>query len=293
MWGRGLIGQEGLGCITCHPLGGNKSLGIQSIDLSTTTSRLQPEWFRDFLINPAHFKPGTRMPSFWPDGKPSIKKFINSTERQIDSLWVYLNELEQSRLPAGMERSDDFVLVPRARPIVFRTFMEHAGLHAIAVGYQQGLHIAFDSKKNQWATVWKGAFLDAESTWDNRFTPLTKPLGTNVVRLPPEFPFHSPQSNYVHTFQGYKLSPDGTPTFLYRFGPWNIEDQIRPSKTRNSLSQHIVINGPSAPLTYLVPQFKEISVISQEFIVTSSEQRRRVHFNQQKQPLHLHLEWTW
>ena len=68
-YGRELMGVKGLNCITCHQLSGHKSLGIQAMDLSHSPNRLRPEWFRDYLINPAAFRPGTRMPSFWPGGR--------------------------------------------------------------------------------------------------------------------------------------------------------------------------------------------------------------------------------
>ena len=44
------------------------------------------------------------MPSFWPEGKAVSPIFGRNTERQIDSLWVYLNELGQTRLPEGLKR---------------------------------------------------------------------------------------------------------------------------------------------------------------------------------------------
>ena len=62
-YGRDLMGVKGLNCITCHQLAGHKSLGIQALDLASAPERLRPEWFRDYLINPAAFRPGTRMPS--------------------------------------------------------------------------------------------------------------------------------------------------------------------------------------------------------------------------------------
>ena len=111
-YGRELMGVKGLNCITCHQLGGRKSLGIQAMDLAHSPNRLRPEWFRDYLINPARFRPGTRMPSFWPEGKAISKIFGRNTSRQIDSIWVYLNEFEQTRLPEGLEKKVALNLPP-------------------------------------------------------------------------------------------------------------------------------------------------------------------------------------
>lgn len=224
MWGRALVGINGLGCIQCHPLNGHRSLGIQAMDLKHAAARLRAPWFRDYLLDPAKFRPGTRMPAFWPDGKPSINGHGGSTERQIDSIWVYLNELDQSRLPEGMERRDNFKLVPQEKPIVFRTFMEGAGLHAIAVGFPESFHVAFDAKNCRWSMAWKGDFLSAESTWDNRFTPLASPLGEQLAWFPDASVLWSTatrketQLDANKSFLGYQLDVDGIPTFSYRIG---------------------------------------------------------------------------
>ncbi len=239
MWGRALVGMNGLGCIQCHVLNGNPSLGIQAMDLKHAPERLRAAWFRDYLLDPARFRPGTRMPAFWPDGKPSISGHGGSTARQIDSLWVYLNELDQSRLPEGLETAKSFRLSPEERPLVFRTFMEEAGLHAIAVGFPTSYHAAFDAQACRWILSWKGAFLDAEATWDDRFTPLTPPGGQPLHWFPSpgQHWYRTPQENPDQTlplasrFSGYHLDNDGNPTFLYSVGNMQVKDRITSSET--------------------------------------------------------------
>ena len=233
-YGRELLGTKGVNCITCHQLGGYKSLGIQAMDLASSPKRLRPEWFRDYLINPAKFRPGTRMPSFWPDGKAVSPILGRNTERQIDSIWVYLNEFEQSRLPEGLEKKGGFEIKPEKRPIVFRTFMKGAGTHAIAVGYPSGIHAAFDSEQIRWALMWRGKFLDAESTWDDRFTPPTSPLGDSVITLG-SGPAVALLKNLKQPWpkdglqmQGYRLTKEGTPTLLYSHGTTKVTDTLTP-----------------------------------------------------------------
>ena len=233
-YGRELVGVKGLNCITCHQLGGRKSLGIQAMDLDHSPDRLRPEWFRDYLINPASFRPGTRMPSFWPEGKAISKISGRNTPRQIDSIWVYLNEFEQTRLPEGLEKKGSFVLKPGKRPIVFRTFMEGAGTHAIAIGFPQGIHAAFNSEQVGWSLLWRGKFLNAESTWDDRFTPLAPPLGESVVTLQTG-PAVALLKNLEQSWPtdglkmgGYRLSKDGIPTLLYSQGTTKITDTLTP-----------------------------------------------------------------
>ena len=253
-YGRELVGTKGLNCITCHQLGGHKSLGIQALDLASAPGRLRPEWFRDYLINPAAFRPGTRMPSFWPGGKAVSPIFGRNTERQIDSLWVYLNELDQTRLPEGLEKKGGFELKPTDRPIVFRTFMEGAGTHAIAIGFPAGVHAAFDSETVGWTTLWRGKFLDAESTWDDRFTPLAEPLGTNVIKLASgpavsaALKDNAPWPKDGLDFRGYRLAKTGSPTLLYRHGKTEITDTLAP---KNKGLQRVMTFGPGQEILWV------------------------------------------
>ena len=253
-YGRELVGTKGLNCITCHQLGGHKSLGIQALDLASAPGRLRPEWFRDYLINPAAFRPGTRMPSFWPGGKAVSPIFGRNTERQIDSLWVYLNELDQTRLPEGLEKKGGFELKPTDRPIVFRTFMEGGGTHAIAIGFPAGVHAAFDSETVGWTTLWRGKFLDAESTWDDRFTPLAEPLGTNVIKLASgpavsaALKDNAPWPKDGLDFRGYRLAKTGSPTLLYRHGKTEITDTLAP---KNKGLQRVMTFGPGQEILWV------------------------------------------
>ena len=254
MWGRALIGAKGLSCIACHDLNGNRSLGIRALDLANATKRLRPEWFRDYLIDPAKFRPGTRMPAFWPGGKPLLKGNGNSTSRQIDSIWAYLGEVDQSRLPEGLEKTGNFELKPKDKPIVFRTFMENAGMHAIAVGFPEGVHAAFDSKNVHWSMFWRGQFLDAESTWDDRFTPLAKPLGKEFTQPTTLFPILESDGKLraAPQFRGFRKNADGAPTMLYHYAGLDIQDTVEPGKDGKSARQTLTIKGDIRPLIFRV-----------------------------------------
>ncbi len=76
------------------------------------------------------------MPAFWPGAKPLNPKLPGGkdADRQIDSVRVYLTEADQrSRRPVADAAA--YELKPTERPIVFRTFIDGAGTHAIAVGF--------------------------------------------------------------------------------------------------------------------------------------------------------------
>ena len=273
-YGRHLIGQAGLACVGCHDLLEYKSSGIGAIDLAHAPKRLRVEWFRDFLIDPSRFSPGTRMPSFWPGGEAVNKEVLRgNTKRQIDSLWVYLTELDQTRLPVGLEDQEAFELKPADRPIVFRTFMSGVGMHAVAVGFPEGIHAAFDSQQIRWAQAWRGRLVDAESTWDDRFTPLTPALSEDLVVLPPGPPFAIladeaspwPAAGGIpsgYRFGGFHLDESGAPVFLYEFAGLRFEDHVTPSYDGHSLRREVRMRGSSQDLWFRAGVGERIETLS-------------------------------
>ncbi|MFP6581021.1 MAG: cytochrome c [Candidatus Hydrogenedentota bacterium] len=231
MYGRQLMGTEGFGCVSCHNLYGAKSLGIPAIDLATVPERIQPSWFKEYLLDPAELRPGTRMPTFFEDGKSTFRKvFGGDANKQIEALWIYLREIDQTRLPIGMEDNGNYELVPTDKPIILRTFMKDVGTHAIAVGYPEGVHIAFDALNCRLAMAWRGRFIDAESTWSDRFSPEAEPLSEERFLVSKGMPIGvTPKASGVlgreagYHFLGYRLNDEGLPTFVYSIA---LEDEL-------------------------------------------------------------------
>lgn len=134
-FGRKLVGREGLTCITCHTFAKHKSLGVPAMDMTQMSKRLKKDWFRRYLLNPSSLRPGTRMPSFWPDGQAANKEILDGdTERQIDAIWTFLSPLLISqrsdrglsgrgrrRIGSGAGASCDFEVSPaRVKTVVPR-----------------------------------------------------------------------------------------------------------------------------------------------------------------------------
>ena len=221
--GRKLLGtQGGVNCITCHRWGDRASLGIQGLDLANLTQRLRPGWLRAYLINPAGYRPGTLMPSFWPEGKASNTAVLGGdTDPQIASILAFAGE--GKGLPEGFPSltTKEFELVPRDRPIVLRTFFAGVGTHAIVVGFPAGFHLAYDGQAGRPVLAWKGRFFDAYGTWFSRFAPFEKPLGESVVSWPaPTAPASTIRCD------GYRLDEAGVPTFLLSFDGVPVEDRF-------------------------------------------------------------------
>lgn len=228
------------GCVQCHPLRGESVPGTVGVDLADVTARVRPAWFEQFLRDPAALKSRTRMPTFFPNGRSANPDVLEGdVDRQIAAMWAYLRAKDPP-LPEKIAaaRSHDFELIPDDRPIVLRTFVKGAGTRAVAVGFPQKVHLAFDAAGFRPAIAWRGRFLDAYGTWFVRFAPPAVPLGEDLVDLPPGLPlavltsadgdWPTSPDRAGYRFGGYQLDDAGVPTFLYRFGPFDVEDRIAP-----------------------------------------------------------------
>jgi hypothetical protein len=248
--GRALIGvgKGGMGCVSCHGLKDRKSLGVPVVNLTQTAKRLQPEYFKELLLNPQVTQPGTLMPPLFIGRK--------AADKEIEMLWTYLKEIDQSRLPEGLLQTGDYELKPEktGKPIVFRTFLEGAGMHAVAVGFPQQMHVAFDALEAHWAIAWKGRFVDAMTTWEERAMTPAKPLGEKVQTFPARMPLAKltsagdawPETYGVsagYNSKGYRITKDGVPVFLYEVQGLTVEDSIRPSADKKSLRRTVTVKG--------------------------------------------------
>ena len=269
-FGRKLMGTTGLGCVTCHGLKDRKSLGVPVINLSHTVERLNPSYFKALLLNPQETQRGTLM--------PPLLMARKTANQDIEQIWTYLKELDQQPLPEGLLHDDDYELKPEkeGRPIVFRTFMEGVGTHAIAVGYPQGVHAAFDALHVRWALLWKGKFVDALGTWQDRSMPPAKPMGNDVTKLPGEVALHHAGPAVAPEFNGYKLDKQGLPTMRYTVGGLEVEDRLQPAAKG---FEHIVtVHGKGleewtftglakdARPVKLVPDAKDVAVLRETLV---------------------------
>jgi cytochrome c553 len=214
--GRKLMGtQGGAGCITCHRWGDRPSLGIQGPDLSNIAARLQEGWLKEYLINPAAYRPGTLMPSFWPGGKSFNPTILGGdTDRQIAAIYKFAESANGEPEGFPQNRNGEFEIVPKDRPVVQRAFTDGVGVRAILVGFPTGVHLAYDGDKGGPGLAWKGRFFDAYLTWFSRFPTFEKPIGEQVVAWP------KPSGRFL----GYRLDAKGNPTFLNEEGGVKVEE---------------------------------------------------------------------
>ncbi len=159
--GRKLTGSTGLACIKCHTYNKRGTPGIQAIDMLTMTERLREDWFHRYMLAPATYRPGTRMPLSFPEGKSTLTSVLDGhADAQIKAMWLYLSEGTKAKAPSGLE-GEAIVLTPDKQPIIYRNFIEGLSPRGIAVGYPERVNLAWDADRMNLALIWKNDFIDA------------------------------------------------------------------------------------------------------------------------------------
>jgi mono/diheme cytochrome c family protein len=233
--GFSLVGKEGLTCISCHMFNRQKSLGIQAMDLTLMHQRLRPEWFHQYMLNPLQFRPGTRMPQAFLNGKSTKTDVLSGdADRQIHALWQYLADGRRAKQPDGLV-PEGMELIVGGEAVIYRAFIEGAGTRGIGIGYPEEVNLAFDANAMRPAMIWQGRFMDASKHWSGRGEGFQPPAGDDVRELVEGPPFAlladkqqpwptetGKQAGY--RFLGYRLDELRRPIFRYDFGDVRIED---------------------------------------------------------------------
>lgn len=240
--GRYLVGDQALACIKCHTFGPHRATGIQALSLLTMTRRIREDWFHRYLPNPPAYRPGTRMPSGFVNGRSTITSIYDGhPQKQIAAIWTYLSDGDKAGIPDGLI-ADLIELKPETRPILYRNFIDGLTPRGIAVGYPEKAHLAWDANQLCLALVWHGRFIDASKHWSGRGDGFQRPLGDHVVRIEQTVPLavlESPDAAWPtqppkergYRFRGYRLDADGRPTFTYQGPRFTVDDKPLPVGT--------------------------------------------------------------
>ncbi len=219
--GRGLVGSGGFNSVQCHAVDGNQA-ALPGVDLARQPRRLRYAHCARVLSDPNLMNPGTRMPGFFSDGRSGLTGWYEGDEtRQVEALWSYLSRAGTMALPEGLAGSGDFELEPGDRPIVLRTFMKDAGPRAIACGYPEGVHAAFDADSCTLRLAWVGRFLDAAGAWSARGGSETNPsqppswVATGAPGFTVAVAAGGAPVRAGPRYRGYRLDAGGRPIFEY------------------------------------------------------------------------------
>jgi mono/diheme cytochrome c family protein len=260
-----LLGDKGLNCIACHNYNGKESPGMKGIDLMTSYQRLKPEWFHSYMVNPAKFRPGIIMPSYWPGGKALRTEILDGdTDRQLGALWYNFSLGRSAPDPSGL-RSEPSVLKVTDEAMTYRGRSKVAGYRGIAVGFPGGINYAFNAQNGALTAIWQGDFVRVG--WQGQGAGDFDPMGKHIQlsqdvgflqtkEAPAVWPQHPETSkeqpvnpdplypkNLGYQFVGYSLDEKSSvPSFRYRCGEVLIEDKSDASE--KSLVRNFSIKAP-------------------------------------------------
>jgi hypothetical protein len=166
--------------------------------------------------------------------------------------------------------------------VIYRNFISEAGTRAIAVGYPQGVNLAFDANQVRLALLWQGAFMDGGRHWSGRGQGFQVPAGfakLNFPEVPPfaflekvDSPWPAPENGRStgYRFKGYERDKLRRPTFLYEFSGMKIRDfpsasaELAPYLTRKFTIEGRTEEGK---LHYLAATGSEIESRQETYLV--------------------------
>ena len=251
-----MVGDQALSCIKCHTFERYAATGIQSLDMTTMTRRLRRDWFHRYMLDPQQYRPGTRMPAAWPNGRSVVPHILaGDAGVQIEAIWQYLLDGSRAKIPTGLIR-EAIELIPADRPIIYRNFIEGLSPRGIAVGFPEKVHFAWDAEHMTPRLIWHGAFIDASKHWVDRGPGNQTPLGDHVMTLPSgppiaalvsldeSWPVKSPRQNGFY-FKGYTLDAGGMPAFRFEWNDVSVTDALQPfmASPDNGLQRTVIVRS--------------------------------------------------
>tara|TARA_R110002073_G_scaffold60209_8_gene151208 strand:- start:2762 stop:6358 length:3597 start_codon:yes stop_codon:yes gene_type:complete len=275
--GRQCVGNRGLACIKCHSYNGAKGGGIGAIDMLKMTTRLRPEWFHRYLLDPPLYRPGTRMPKSFVDGEsPLADLYGGNPDKQIDAIWKYLLKGDKAKEPEGLTQGA-ILLAANAKPLIYRNFFTDVSARGIGVAYPGDVNLIWDAEQMSLAKLWKNSFIDASMHWIARGQGRQQPMGDAVVLIDSAVPFAIlPSSDAAwpsesarelgYKFKGYTLDASGLPTFRYLVNGYAIEDKpvARNVDGIKSLERHFTVTRTADASGTLVSRFSNGAIKSSE-----------------------------
>ncbi len=255
-YGRKLVGSTGLSCVSCHTFAGQKSLGIPAMDLTLMHKRLRADWFTRYLLDPVSLRPGTRMPTFWPERKSTRADILGGdTLRQIKAIWAFLESPMALGLPDGLVQGK-IELVADKEAIIYRNFITGSP-RSIGVGYPEKANLDWDANEMRLVSIWQGGFIDAAQHREGRGNGFVNPLGNNLVKFPSgpplailenldqKWPNTAANISDYH-MKGYVLDNLRRPAFHYTFLGVQVEDLPLPKNADPDavFIRTLTFNGP-------------------------------------------------
>ena len=217
-------GDGGLACITCHDFNGERSTGdLRGPDMTEMSARIRNDWLRRWLREPSRLQPGTAMPAFFSEMQPA------QAEPTIARLVQVLAGGKSLPLPEGLLTApQDYRMLVKSEPIVFRTFIADSPSRSIAIGLPGGQSFVFDAENCRLRYAWSGDFLDVQAVWSGRGGGLAKILGARYYTAPDAQPLRLGTADTVPQtvrFRGYRLV-NNAPELHYELDGITVKERI-------------------------------------------------------------------
>lgn len=221
--------------------------------------RIREDWFLRYLYEPAKYRPGTRMPTGFPNGQAAIRDiYEGNPSKQISAVWHYLQDGPKAGIPDGLI-AKMIELKPEEEPIIYRNFIDGVSPRGIAVGYPELAHLAWDANELCLKLIWHNRFIDASKHWVGRGPGNQVPLGDHILTVEPTVPFaslaspdqpwptESVRSRERFQFMGYQLNDKGQPAFKYQTSFATVTDFPQPvagEKSDAALERTLTVTQP-------------------------------------------------
>ena len=219
--GHKLVGDKGLNCVACHLFDGKSAGGLQGLDLLASYDRLKPDWFVPFMLNPAKYRPGIVMPSYWGDGQSTDKETLDgNATAQLQAIWHYLSYGQGAPTPSGIGNPGTNLEV-EDRPRVYRGRSRVAGYRGFP-SVSGRIHYAFNAETGALSALWKGEFVSVGGEVKERAISIPGPIRSACPRS--RFSARGPKREALagHT----------------------EDDQGEPGQSRSALSEELGIQVP-------------------------------------------------
>lgn len=229
-----LVSRDGMNCIACHTYRLKPAETMSAVDLTEMSERLKKDWFVHYMRNPQRLSPRTVMPSFWPGGQSLRPEVLEGdSSRQIEALWLYLEEGRQARTPRGLVR-EPMQLLANEEAVMLRRSWPDVGKRGIGVGYPSQVNQVFDAEQLRLAIVWQGRFADASGVWRSQGHGVARPLAREQYRFAKGPDLDDARQPWpvdvgrppAHQFLGYDLDAQQRPSFRYRFESIDVTDTM-------------------------------------------------------------------
>lgn len=241
-------GEGGLACINCHDFAGHRSAGdLRGPDMTEMHARIRTDWLLRWLREPSRLQPGTAMPAFFSD-MPAAQ-----AQAKVDALARALAGGKTLPLPEGLlDGPQDYRLVVRDEPVVFRTFIADSSTRSIAVGLPGGLNYVFDAEQCRVRFAWSGEFLDVAKVWTGRGGGQAAVLGKKFFTAPAGFPLRvgNPDSEPAVKFRGYRLV-NKFPEFDFEVNGVPVRQRVRKATAEDSLNWEFELGETREPVWFV------------------------------------------